>query len=202
MPGSENASSTKPARPVESASDPSLALAACAARPSGSLRWPIIVVSLLSVHLLLMLSVAAIATRDRSFAVLPNYYRNAIEWDRHQAQRRASQQLGWKIAIEPAEQIDPLGRRAISFTLTDAHDRPVQAESLDVSFFHHAHAGEASKATLSATAPGRFDATLPMRYAGYWLFDIQTSVQGQTFTASITQYVKTQNSAKRQDITG
>jgi len=202
MPGSDAASCTRPARPVEIASAHPFGRPACAARPPGSLRWPIIVVSLLSVHLLLMVLVAAIAARDRSFAVVPNYYRNAVEWDRHQAQRRASQRLGWKIAIEPSERIDPLGRRAITFTLTDSQNRPVRAEFLDVSYFHHAHASETSKATLRATAPGRFDTTLPLRYAGFWQFDIKTSVQGQTFTASITQYLNTQTTAQRRDTTG
>jgi nitrogen fixation protein FixH len=162
-----------------------------------SLRWPIIVISLLSVHLLLMLLVAAIATRDRSFAVIPDYYRNAIEWDQRQAQRRASEALGWKLTIEPSEQIDPLGRRAIRFTLTDAQGRRVEAAFLDVSCFHHAHARDVVRVTLSATEPGRFAATLPMRYPGFWQFDIKATARDQMFTTSITHYVNTQTIAKR-----
>jgi nitrogen fixation protein FixH len=137
-----------------------------------------------------MMVAVAIATRDRSFAVLPNYYDNAVHWDQDQAKKRASEQLGWKLEIFPAESIDPLGRRNVTLRLTDATGQPLPA-SIEVSYFHHAHANEPQ--TLSATtgSDGRASVAAPMRYAGFYDFRCTATAGKQTFTTTLTQFVST-----------
>lgn len=159
--------------------------------PQGSpaWRWPAIVIGLLVAHVMLMLAVAAIAMRDNSSVVLPNYYRNAINWDKIQAERRASEKLGWKIQIEPAAQVDPTGKRAISFRLTDSTGQPISGAQLHVTYYHHAHAGQLQNVTFAAEP---YQAALPMRYAGLWQFDIRAEAHSQTFIASVTQEVTNQ----------
>jgi nitrogen fixation protein FixH len=158
---------------------------------AGSLRWPLIVLGMLACHFFVMITVAAIAMRDRSSAVLPDYYSKALNWDKTQAARRESDKLGWKLVIEPATTVDPLGRRSLTFVLSDAQDQPVKADALNVSYYHHSRAGDTATARLSpTTAPGRFVASLAMRHAGFWQFDVTaTDSSGHAFTASQTQYV-------------
>ncbi len=160
------------------------------------MRWPIIVIALLAIHFVLMLTAAAIATRDRSFAVLPNYYDNAINWDKSRAQQRASDQLGWKLSIEPATTINPLGERAVKFVLSDAAGKPIDDAKLDMTFYHHAHASESSEVKLSESQAGEFTAKLPMRYAGLWQFNVTIEAQGHTFISNVQQFVSNEGLAK------
>jgi nitrogen fixation protein FixH len=155
----------------------------------GSLRWPVIVIGLLAAHLLLMAIFAMIAMRDRSFAVVPNYYQNALNWDQTQAQRRAGEKLGWKMRIEPSERVDLLGNRSVSFALTDASGALLPAKSLELNYFHHAHAIQARQVTLPTTQPGQFIASLSMRYTGFWQFDAAADVGTERFSTSVTQFV-------------
>jgi nitrogen fixation protein FixH len=166
------------------------------AKPKGSMRWPIIVIALLAIHFTLMLTAAAIATRDRSFAVLPNYYENAINWDKSRAQQRASDQLGWKLSIEPSTTINPLGERAVKFVLSDASGKPIENAQLSMTYYHHAHAAEPKDVKLSESSAGEFVAKLPMRYAGIWQFDVTVEAQGHTFISNVEQYVNNEGLAK------
>lgn len=156
-----------------------------------SMRWPLIIISLLGIHVVLMLTAAAIATHDGSFTVLPDYYRKAVHWDESRAAQRASDALGWKLAIDPATTINPLGGRAITLTLTDAQDRSIDGATVKLSCYHHAHASDPVAVTLKQTAPGKFESTLPMRYAGFWQFNITADAGGKRFISDTTQYVTT-----------
>jgi nitrogen fixation protein FixH len=163
-------------------------------RPSrGSLRWPLIIVALLGGHVALMLTAAAIAVRDRSFAVVPNYYQSALHWDQQQAERRVSAELGWKVQVEPAAQVDPTGGRAVRFVLRDAGNKPIEGATLSLRYYHHAHASDAAEIRLAREEQGVFSTTLPMRYAGFWQFDVTAEARGRTFTTSLTQYVSNES---------
>jgi len=159
--------------------------------PRGGRRWPMIIIGMLAVHVAIMVACAMIATHDSSFAVVDDYYERAVNWDKSQAALRASQQLGWKLQIEPRQQIDPLGNRQIAFILTDASGNPIPNAQLSVQYFHDAHANQAQRVTLVAD-PGdsrRFTRTLPMRYAGIWEFHLIATANGQTFIADRTQKI-------------
>jgi nitrogen fixation protein FixH len=155
-------------------------------------RWPWIIVALLAGHATLMMVAVSLAKNDRSFVVIPDYYNRSLQWDHDQAQRRASQQLGWQIKIESAETIDPTGQRDVAFTLLDREGKPIHGASIQLDYFHGAHAAERSHLTLTeSTTPGRYEATLPMRYSGFWQFDLSVDAQQHHFVQSTTQEVFT-----------
>ena len=62
--------------------------------------WVLIVVGLLSTHLICILVMVRIASRAND-GVIPDYYRQATNWDSTQAQRRASEKLGWRVQVVP-----------------------------------------------------------------------------------------------------
>ena len=64
--------------------------AAIAAKPR-SYRWPTIIVALLAGHVVLMMWAVFKATADPNFVVIPNYYDKAVNWDKEQARRAASE---------------------------------------------------------------------------------------------------------------
>lgn len=158
----------------------------------GSYRWPMIVVGLLVTHVVLMLVAASIATRDRSFAVVPNYYENAVNWDATRAAQRDSDTLGWKLSIDPSASVTPLGQRSIAFTLLDSTGKPVENANLSVDYYHHSHAKDAASIKLKQTEPGKFVANLPMRYPGFWQFNVTAEAGGKTFVDNLSQYVNTE----------
>jgi nitrogen fixation protein FixH len=152
-------------------------------------KWPFIIVGLLLAHVLLMTVAVMIATHDPSFAVTPNYYEQAVNWDKDKAAKLASAQLGWTLRVEAAGRVDPLGRRAATFVLADAAGAPIPAAKLDVLFFHHAHAAEPQALSLTTASDGRAAQLLPMRHAGFYDFRCTAVAGGKTFTATITQFV-------------
>ena len=86
-----------------------------------SLRWPAVVVALLSVHATGMLFATFVVLQHRGeSAVIPDYYQKAESWDSFRRREAVSQQLGWNIAIEPAGGLDATGHRRVHLLLTDS----------------------------------------------------------------------------------
>ena len=146
-------------------------------------KWPWIIVGLLSVHVAGMVTAAMIATHDRSFAVVDNYYEKAVHWDQSQAILRASREMGWKVEIHASERVDPLGRRRVDLIVTDGQGGAIGHAVLNVEYFHDAHANEVRKVTLSpsGTDPSHFGAVLPMRYAGMWEYQVTVTAGDKTY---------------------
>lgn len=165
--------------------------AAAAAQPPGgsSIRWPIIVIGLLGLHVVIMAAAAVVATRDRAYVVVPDYYQKAVRWDQSKAEHRASQQLGWQPAITTGDQVDPLGRRSIAIDLKDAQGNPVADAQVEVSFFHHTWADKVERATFKSDARGHAAGTVVMRPAGFYEFNLTIAAREQKFVATLTQYV-------------
>lgn len=158
-------------------------------KPAG--KWPWIIVGLLGGHVTIMIIAVTIAVHDRSFSVVPNYYQRAVNWDQTQAEKRASEKLGWRVRVEASEQVDPLGRRAISFVLSDAQGKPIDHARMSVEYFHDAHGDEEKQVKLTPDArdPSRFSAVLPMRYAGDWEFTFTVTAQGKTFVSHEIEFL-------------
>lgn len=151
--------------------------------------WPAAIIALLGVHALAMAIVVFVATRDPSFAVEPNSYRKAVLWDNAQARRQASAQLGWAALIQTSDKVDLLGRRHVTFSLTDRDGVPVVAAKVSLEVFHHARAAERVYVQLTPDASGRYSADLPMRRAGTWEFRITAERYDSTYATVVTQEV-------------
>jgi len=152
-------------------------------------KWPWIIVGLLSVHIAGMVTAAMIATHDKSFAVVDNYYEKAVHWDQSQAMLRVSRELGWNVEIRPSGRVDPLGRRRVDFVVTNAQGRAIPSAVLNVEYFHDAHASEVRKVTLSPDGndPTRFGVVFPMRYAGMWEYQVTVTAGGKTYVEKKSQ---------------
>lgn len=159
------------------------------AKPAFSWRWPAIIIGVLGLHFVLMTAVAVIASRDRSFAVTPNYYQKAIDWDKSQAELRASERLGWTLAIEPAPAVDPLGKRPVTLRLAQQDGTPIAGAQVEIEYFHHTHAHQVRRATIALDAAGTATQVLPMRYEGFYDFHVTARQADRRFVSTVTQYV-------------
>ena len=159
----------------------------------GAYRWPIIIIGLLVAHVLLILWAVSFAV-NANFTVVPDYYQRAVAWDQTQAQKRASEKLGWQIVVAADRNVSPLGQRLVSFALTDAQGNPIPGATLAGQYFHHAHGNQVQSFELQpdSQTPGRFAATLPMRDEGLWHFEIVARTADHTWQTQLDQFVSTQ----------
>jgi nitrogen fixation protein FixH len=160
-------------------------------RPRRYFTWPLIVVGLLASHVVAMVTVVVIATGDKSLAVLPNYYQQAVRWDDTQAELRASERLGWRCAFTPSPEVDPLGRRPVTLALADAAGQPVAGADIQLSYFHHTRPTDLQKATLRTAADGQATLTLPMTKEGFWQVNVTAAKAGDRFVQTTTPFVST-----------
>ena len=139
------------------------------ARPVGrSWLWPTIIISALSLHLMALIVVAFVATRDPSFAVEPNHYQKALAWDGSAARLRASQQLGWTVSLQTDRGADELGRRRLACRIVDKDGIDVVGADVQLLMFHHARAADRVHVSLSPEKDGTYAALVPMKRAGLW----------------------------------
>lgn len=151
--------------------------------------WPLIVVGLLLGHVSIMVTAVVLATGDKSFAVLPNYYEKAVNWDKNQAELRASAKLGWQVTLIPSPEVDPTGHRAVTITVADAAGQPVADAAVELTWYHHKRPNELLKAAFHTDAAGRAAETVVMRGEGFYQMNVTASAGGRRFVTVLTPFV-------------
>lgn len=154
--------------------------------PWQRLVWPGIIFYMLGGQILLTLSTVYMATRSRSFAVEPDYYQKALHWDDTAAGRQMLARLGWKISIEVAPEVSPLGERTFTCRLSDKSGKPVAGARIDVVAFAHAVASQRVSAVLEPGEPGAYTGRVRMRHKGLWEFRMAIR-QGDVAFTSVQQ---------------
>ncbi|MFI4861385.1 MAG: FixH family protein [Phycisphaerales bacterium JB063] len=137
---------------------------------------PGLVLAFLAGHMLFIIIAISIAVSDRSFAVVPDYYQKAVDWDEHKELLAASDALGWSAQVLPSRKVSILGKRELAVTLTDSEGRPVEGADVFVTLYPHAQANQISELVLSATdEPGRYSATAEMAREGVWSVSVHAT---------------------------
>ncbi len=144
-----------------------------------SMRWPLILIAMLGGHMLLMFIALALALGGPTRAVEPDYYRKAQQWDEHQAAQRASDALGWTMALTPAALPEADGRRLVTLQLLDAEQQAIDGAAVELIVFHHAAAAEHITLTAESLGRGVYRLHLPHARPGVWEFRVTAVVGGQ-----------------------
>jgi nitrogen fixation protein FixH len=161
--------------------------------------WPVGLTALLLGSVAICVITAVVATRDPSFALEPEYYQQAVEWDQSVAARRDSAALGWSAAAAVSAPGVPGQFRTLTVRLTDGAGRPVAADRVEVSAFHHARRGEAfslafgtgdrppatGAGSVVAAEPGRWVWSLGPARAGVWQVRIDARSGADRFLATL-----------------
>lgn len=147
-------------------------------------QWPagMAVILLLTVAANLYLLYAA--GHDASFAIEPDYYRKAVDWDAHLAQEEHNRELGW--SLHP--RIGPLSREGdadLEIGLADRQGRPVSGASLHVTAIPVARASQPVEATLAESPDHRYAGRLSLRRVGLWELRVTAIREGDRFTRTV-----------------
>lgn len=157
-----------------------------AARRRKGLFWPVLLVGLLAANVVFDVALIMVASSDRSFAVEPDFYRKALEWDRTQAQEGENRRLGWSLEIALAPARTP-GFVGALVHLRDRDGAPVEGARLTADVFHNARAAEVLPASFRSEAGGSYRVELPLRRAGLWEFRLRAERGVEVFTTVVTR---------------
>jgi nitrogen fixation protein FixH len=146
------------------------------------LGWPVGMGVILALTVAANVGMIMLARGDPSFAVEPDYYRKAVQWDDAMAQERANAALGWRLV--PSLTLAAGAPARLVVQLADAAGAPLAGATLTVQAMHNARAAEVFEATLAASgAAGTYEAALPLRRAGQWELRFDVRRGAERFTA-------------------
>jgi hypothetical protein len=143
--------------------------------------WPIAIVTLLVACVAANVALFVVASSDPSFAVEPNYYQKAIEWDQTQRRVAASRELGWQVDVRAV-------RDQVEVSLHDRAGRPLSGASLEIESFHNARSADRRGWQFPATdAFGLTRANVGALRPGLWELRITAQHHGQQYQATLQQ---------------
>lgn len=140
--------------------------------------WPLFVVGLLALPVVFGGWLAWAATHGADLWVEKDYYKKAIDWDRHMAQQRTNAQLGWTVAVQPLH----VGQGPALVTLRDSQGAPVTGAMLQLQALHLAHAGTVARAQAVEGAPGQYAVAWTASHAGVHEWNLTATRGAETFT--------------------
>ena len=147
--------------------------------------WPLGIVAILAATVGLNIWVLRVANDDPSFAIEPDYYQKAVNWDSTMAQQRQNLALGWHLAPTLGAFTTHNGAR-LQVTLTDASGASIADATVRVAAFYNARANDIIDTTLHPDSSG-YAATLPVKHGGVWelQFDVKRGATRFTSTSRV-----------------
>lgn len=146
--------------------------------------WPWALGTVLAVTVAGNLWVMRLASADPSFAVEPDYYRKAVDWDSTMAQRGRNDVLGWQLTVESMP-LDGAGVAALTVRLRDQAGLPVDGAVVQVAATHNAEAERIVAGRLAEVTDGRYTGPLAAQRAGIWELRFSVERDGERFTARV-----------------
>lgn len=149
--------------------------------------WPGMIFVLLGVNAGVVGVTIYAAVTDRSFAVEPEYYRRALEWNQTARQRERNAALGW--AVEVAS-LTPRGAALhVGVRVKDRGGAPVSGAQVAVLAFAETRAGCRYEATLAEGEAGAYTGDLPATEpaGGLWQVRVAVSRGGDLYTAAVAR---------------
>ncbi len=145
--------------------------------------WPWLVAALLIATVAGQGVMLYAAASDPTFAVEPDYYRKAVDFDDVIAQEAANRRLGWSASAE-------IGARAaagaeFSLHCTDAKGGAVAGARVAVVAISNLDGERHVSASLAERGDGRYAALLPLDRDGLWEFRIDAVLGADHFTADL-----------------
>ena len=154
------------------------------------LRWPVLVIGALVIHVVVSLATVVVATSNPSYAVEEDYYQKALAWDARRAQDRHNLELGWQLDFEvappPAAGSDP----QLVVRLSDRSGRPLDGARVAVAAFHNARADQIVRVEPTAAANGVYACPLAMHRAGRWELRFTVDRGGEHFTRTVVSHIR------------
>jgi hypothetical protein len=154
------------------------------------LRWPVLIIGALAVHVVVSLLTVVVATSNPSYAVEEDYYQKALAWDARRAQERRNLELGWQLDFEIALPETAGGDPQLVVHLGDRSGRPLDGARVAVAAFHNARADQIARVEPTAAGDGAYACPLAMRRSGRWELRFTVDCDGERFTRTITRDIQ------------
>ncbi len=155
-----------------------------------TLFWPGLIITLLVGQVVLLTIVVLIATRDESFAVEPDYYTKALNWDEQAAQLEANRRLGWSLKLSLGDAVGPIGDRSLLLHLRDATGDVIGGADVSVLAFPHARGMQRREYELPETQElGTYEAKVRFHRKGKWEFRFTVQRGENMFTHRLVRDV-------------
>mgnify|MGYP003564585753 CR=1 FL=1 len=135
--------------------------------------WMLVALLLVSVGANVYLIVRAL--NDPSFAVEPDYYQKAVDWDRLQQEKAASDALGWNVIVDARH-------TELRVRLLDRLGRPIEDAVVEVDAFHNARAADRIRGTMVPRGEGVYVLEAPFERRGIWEFRLAAVRDDRRFT--------------------
>ena len=145
--------------------------------------WPIGVVVILMSTLLANIGVIVFTVDDPSFAIEPDYYQKAVDWDSTEALGTRSDALAWR--AEASVTADPGGSSRLTIVLRDAAGALVRDAQVSGALLHIARANEVQQVRFLATDSGTYQANVPMPRSGLWELRLAADRSAEQFRQTL-----------------
>jgi nitrogen fixation protein FixH len=145
-------------------------------------RWPIIIVAVLVAQMGFGIWMARVAGGDPHYAVEPDYYARAVNWDSTMAQSRRDRALGWNAAATLIR--TSAHGAALQIALVDSLGVALQVDSVHVEALAVAHASAIHRLTLTPDGPA-YGATIGDAGTGLWELRLRAVRGPDVFTAKL-----------------
>jgi nitrogen fixation protein FixH len=149
-------------------------------------RWPLAIVALLVAGAAANIGLMVVASGDASFAVEPDYYKKAVDWDRAMAQEAANAALGWTVSATFERGVEP-GQTRLVARVVDGAGAAVSGARVAVQAFASARAGQVFSASLEPESAGLYGGALPSTRPGLWEIRVRVHRGDQVFTQILSQ---------------
>ncbi len=146
--------------------------------------WPCAIVALLVASAGANIGLMLVASRDASFAVEPDYYRKAVEWDRTMAQEATNDALGWSLSARFAADGRATGGRLVIRVL-DRSGAALTGARVAVHAFPSARASQIFRAALDAEGAGVYSIAMAPGPAGLWEVRVTVTRGADVFTRAL-----------------
>jgi len=151
------------------------------ARPSRHLLWPILLTSLISIHIVSVLVMVVVATHDSSFAIEPDWYQKGLHYEQTAQQQRENSRLGWSVQLDVGQPLSGTNRRNVTCTVLDRAGKPVEKATVDLVAFAHLRGSNLIRGVL-LPHDGQYLATMSLEDPGMWEFRLVVTRGAETFT--------------------
>ena len=140
------------------------------AAPRRTYLWPTIIIGLLATHATLMIITVFVASSDRSFAVEPDYYQKAVNWDDISRQRVANDELGWSLQWDMSSTKSTVAgaNGELKCRLVNRLGVALDGAKVAVELFPHAKAENHQQVALERVGDGWYTGRANFSVPGLW----------------------------------
>jgi nitrogen fixation protein FixH len=148
--------------------------------------WPLAIVALLVAGAASNIAFMVVASGDASFAVEPDYYRKALDWDRTMAQEAANAALGWSVSVDFERGAGP-GETRLVARVADRAGEPVGGATVAVQAFASARARQVFESALEPASAGVYTGSVPSARPGLWEVRVRVHRGEDVFTQILSR---------------